>query len=588
MRKISLLLMTLCFQYSLPAQTDYKIINLTDKYKQSVFGMTRYGNNWLVTAADCTKKGKSHTDIYLTDERLTGLQPFAKEVMTALDDGTPSFHGQTLYYTGVYKDFSGPDETTAKKLRIETAVTSGATWTKTDEFPYNSPTYRTAHPAINNTGNLMVFSSDMPGGKGGMDLYYCIKDGNKWMEPQNITNLNTAGNELFPAFTGSGTLVYSSDGLEGSGGLDLFAAKETVEGFDTPHNLGRPLNSEYDDFCMFSENEMNTGYLSSNRFGDHSKDDVLLFKKVSTGTTLVIKVMDKYTATPLPYVFVTIKNKSGEIFHKGLTDPQGLIVLDGIPKDEYTAQGMLNDISTTIGKTGPAESAHDTTVLELLHNDPRFTLSGIALDSRSGQPIDGVMVSCRNKSNNVQKEMSTGADGSFLFQLEQNSDFEVQGSKTGWLSSELAENTTKGLDRTTQLYVDLQLQVQRPVSNGTIKLKKIYYDYNKCDIRPDAEAELNRLTKLLNEYPGMTIELSSHTDARGSDQYNLELSQCRAEAAVRYLIHRGVDAKRLVPRGYGETKLLNHCTGNANCTEAEHMQNRRTEFTVLSCGTCIE
>lgn len=184
------------------------------------------------------------------------------------------------------------------------------------------------------------------------------------------------------------------------------------------------------------------------------------------------------------------------------------------------------------------------------------------------------------------KKMTTGADGKFFFQLEQNSDFEVQGTKKGWLSSEMAEKTTKGLDRSQQLYVNLELKIEQPVIKGTITLKKIHYSYDKCDIRPDAAAELNRLVKLMNDYPDMIIELSSHTDARGSDEYNIRLSQCRAESAVNYLINQGISTSRMKAIGYGETRLVNGCRNGVTCTDIQHEENRRTEFTILSCDSC--
>ncbi len=154
------------------------------------------------------------------------------------------------------------------------------------------------------------------------------------------------------------------------------------------------------------------------------------------------------------------------------------------------------------------------------------------------------------------------------------------------MSSEVAQATTKGLDRTTQLYVKLRLNMEQPKSNAVIRLNNIQYDYDKCDIKPRAAQELDRLVKLMVDYPDMRIELSSHTDARGSDEYNQKLSQCRAESAVTYLRSKGISGDRLLAKGYGETRLLNRCGNGVTCSEAEHQENRRTEFAILSCSTC--
>lgn len=579
---------------------DYIITNKTQKYSTSVYGTVKYRNQILVTAENNKAQtsnwtGRGYTDIYATDESFEKLIPFAKEIMIKLDDGTPTFtdNGNTMYYTSIHDDFTKDGNINTQKLKIASASYDGTKWTLTNNFPYNSIQYKTAHPAISNDGNTLVFDSDMPGGKGGMDLYMCTRQGNSWSQPQNLANLNTTENELFPAFAANGDLYFSSNGLPGLGGLDLFVAKKNASGFDIPVNIKAPFNSSYDDFSIFSDNGMISGYLSSNRFDDPQIDHVAYFEKAIKNTVptqnigLVVNVLDKYTKTPLPYVSVSIKDKAGNVFHQGLTDPNGKIQLDEIPKGEYTVQGMLNDVSTTIAKITEADFNTQTAIVkEVLHNDPRFTLAGIAINNKTGAPLEGVIINCVNTNAGISKKMTTGADGKFLFQLEQNSDFEVQGQKKGWLSSEVTEKTTKGLDRSQQLYVNLELKIEQPVSNGTITLKRIHYDYDKCDIRPDAAVELNRLVKLLNDYPDMTIELSSHTDARGSDSYNLTLSQCRAESAVNYLIKQGITKTRMNAKGYGETKLVNGCKNGVTCTDIQHEENRRTEFTILSCSTC--
>lgn len=577
---------------------NYIMTNKTPGYKSSVYGGQKYRGKLIVTAENnqattSNWTGRGYTDIFTTDESFGKLTLFAKEVMTRVDDGTPAFtdNGNTMYYTSVHDDFVKNGNINTQKLKIAVARYEGSKWVAATDFPYNSVQYKTAHPAINADGNILVFDSDMPGGKGGMDLYVCTRQGNGWSQPQNLSALNTSENELFPTFGSNGELFFSSDGLPGLGGLDLFTAKKSGSDFDSPENLKAPFNSSYDDFCLFTENGLATGYLSSNRFEDPQIDHVVYFEKTMPATPaktvgIVISVLDKYTRTPLPYVTVVIKDKSGQSFHQGLTDPEGKIALDELPEGEYRIQGTLNNVSTTLAKVTMEDFNNTTIVKELLHNDPRFTLAGIVVDTRTQNTLEGVLIVCTNNSSGAVKKLTTRPDGKFFFQLEQNSDFEIQGHKKGWLSSETAEKTTQGLDRSQQLYVNLELKIEQPTTRGTIILKKIHYDYDKCDIRPDAAVELNRLVQLMNDYPDMTIELSSHTDSRGSDAYNLTLSQCRAESAVKYLIAQGIQSNRMNAKGYGETRLLNKCGNNIACSDAEHQENRRTEFTILSCNTC--
>lgn len=112
-------------------------------------------------------------------------------------------------------------------------------------------------------------------------------------------------------------------------------------------------------------------------------------------------------------------------------------------------------------------------------------------------------------------------------------------------------------------------------------LDNIFYDLDKSNIRPDAAIELDKLVVIMNDNPTLKIELSSHTDSRGSDSYNMALSNRRAKSAVKYIIYNGISKDRIVAIEYGETKLINHCSNGVNCSKAEHQANRRTEMKVL-------
>lgn len=118
--------------------------------------------------------------------------------------------------------------------------------------------------------------------------------------------------------------------------------------------------------------------------------------------------------------------------------------------------------------------------------------------------------------------------------------------------------------------------------NQTFKLKNIYYDYNKWDIRQDAEFELNNLISILKDNPAVIVELGSHTDARGKDSYNLNLSEKRAASAVEYIINSGIINKEsITSKGYGESQLVNACRNGRTCSDEQHQENRRTELKVI-------
>ncbi len=150
-----------------------------------------------------------------------------------------------------------------------------------------------------------------------------------------------------------------------------------------------------------------------------------------------------------------------------------------------------------------------------------------------------------------------------------------------YFSNEIKFEIGSDLDVDT-LYFDIP--IEKIVIGKAIELENIYYDVNKADIREDAAIELDKLVKILVDNPDIKIELSSHTDSRGSDSYNMSLSQRRADSAVGYIISKGIDSNRITAKGYGETKLVNQCSNGVKCTSDEHQQNRRTEFSVTETG----
>ena len=579
----------------------YTVVNKTGQYSQSIFSTTSYQGGFIVTAEDLqgTKNewtGRGYSKLFLTDADFSKLVPFASELMSKYNDGPAALSndGTTLYFTTVNKKSMQEQDVSTRKLQISSATIGEGKWSPVELFRFNNSKYNFAHPALRTDGQMLVFCSDKPGGKGGMDLYYCTLQGDKtWSEPINISVLNTDGNELFPTFDALNNLYFSSNELPGLGGLDLFVSKNEGINFSAPGNLKAPINSSFDDFFLTTSNDLQSGFISTNRFGSPEIDEIASFSKTVkevqkpvAGSTVKIRVLDKYTSIPLPYVSVTVKDDKNNVVFKGITDPDGILLADDLPEDNYRIQGELNDITTTLTTVSKSEFSKPLIEKTVTHNDPRFTLSGITINSHNSQPVGDITVTCENVSLTKTNTKITTGDGKFFFQLEQNSDFKVSGEKKGWLSSEAVYETTKGLDRSKDIYVKISLSMQQPAAEEVIRLDKIYYDYDKFNIRPRAAEELNRLIKLMNDFPDMTIELSSHTDSRGSDDYNLKLSQNRADAAVEYILGKGISRNRIVAKGYGETKLVNECANGVDCSEAKHQENRRTEFKIVSCSSC--
>lgn len=425
----------------------------------------------------------------------------------------PDFHvgpvaspdgGETLYVTRTYvgkemgKEREGIRSYRTHRIEIYVYTQQEGEWVATS-FEHNDPSgFSVGHASFSPDGNTMYFVSDRPGGQGGADIWFSERQGNSWSTPQNAgPSINTAGDELFPQVDAEGVLYYSTDGLAGMGGLDIFRSEGQKSSWSKSINLGSPLNSPGDDFAysVIDDNELHTqGFISSNRTGGKGEDDIYSF------------LLEK----PQPIVVVI----AGKVTHKGTGN-----LLPGAKVELKDANGQL--------------------------------ISSVESDSR----------------------------GAFVFPADTGRNYLLHAS-FGRMIPDSAASSTKNIIKSDTLWVDLVLEPELEVGKVFV-LEDLYYDFDKHNIRPDAALVLDALVETMNEYPTLKIELSSHTDSRGSDAYNMALSDRRARAAVDYIISRGISRDRLVAKGYGETQLVNECSNGVDCTPEQHQANRRTEVRVL-------
>lgn len=404
----------------------------------------------------------------------------------------------TRTYAGSSAEKVKRDGMRFKKHNLELILykKNGESWIP-EAFPYNNvEKYSVGHASLSTDGKVLYFASDMPGGKGGVDIWYSqVNADGTWGTPANAGNeINSPGDEMFPSTFGD-TLYFSSNGYAGMGGLDVFKAVGSKNSFRGRENLKSPVNSSTDDFAYVvsaDDEERQYGYFSSNRTGGAGGDDIYSF--VYTKPKITIRLQ-------------------GKIFDKESTDPLG-----------QTQVRIFDDKSKLLST--------------FFANSPTFDTE---LQSKLAQKI---VV-----------------------------------SKDGFMSDSLFVPAIRATKDTT-LFASFKLQ---PVNKEGIVfvLDNIYYDFNKSDIRPDAAKVLDQLVNTMTENPTLQIELSSHTDSRGSDNYNMKLSDRRAKSAVDYIISKGIAKERLVSKGYGETRLVNECANGVKCTEEQHQANRRTEVKVL-------
>ena len=470
-------------------RADYSPMLAGEENNQLFFTSTRnQAKGDEVSGITGTKNG----DIFVSqkDEKGKWQRPevIDSELNSDFDEGVCSFtpDGRTMYLTQCKTDPDYPRFAT-----IMTSNRSDASWGKATELKLTRDTLSTfAHPAVSPDGQWLYFTSNMPGGLGGYDIWRVRLTTSGVGGVENLgAPINTPGNEMFPTFRPNGDLYFSSDGHEGMGGLDIYIAKiisnEELEisNYDNPaspdntvesnHNSsflisnssfkishpGYPLNSQGDDFGMTFEGLKNQGFFSSNRGDGKGWDHIYSFYN--------------------PEIIQTV---TGWVYEQdGYELPQGQVYMVG------------------------------------------------------------------NDGTNMK--LSVKGDGSFTQEIKAGVDYVFLGTCKGFLNHQeqlRVEPVTKSEEYTLQF----------PLASITapVLIDNIFYDFDKATLRPESTEALDQLVKLLNENPHVTIELSAHTDYKGSNEYNERLSQRRAESVVKYLIEHGIASDRLTPKGYGEEK----------------------------------
>ena len=500
----------------------FQLNNASINTENSEYGTALYGDKIVFAGATDARKakhgvsqwtGESFYDLYEAehfDQKLGNRKPFSSSVNTQFNESTPVFtkDGNTMYFTRnnyVNKKLGSDIENTILLKILRATKDKNGNWGNIVEVPFNSDQYNVAHPALSPDEKYLYFASDMPGSFGNSDIFRVeILGDNQYGTPENLGNIiNTAGRESFPYISKENVLYYSSDGIPGLGGLDIFAVKFNADGSTSkPVNIGMPGNSADDDFCFVFNSDTKVGFLTSNRPGGKGKDDIYSFHE------------DK------PLLFFCEKK------------------IKGVVKDAKTKAIIAN--------------------------------AKVVL------------------SDKVMKELDTQQsknDGTFTFEKVNCNDTHcyLRGEKQKYETAEV--NVTIGKD---EIVYELLLNPREvAIKKGmdlakVFEIKEIKFDYNKANIRPDAEVELTKIVEVMREYPKMKIDIRSHTDSRGADSYNLKLSDRRAKATLEWIVKQGIERKRLTAKGYGETQLVNGCSNGVPCTEEEHQENRRSEFIVVA------
>jgi outer membrane protein OmpA-like peptidoglycan-associated protein len=334
------------------------------------------------------------------------------------------------------------------------------------------------------------------------------------------------------------TMYFVSDMPGGFGGTDIYRTRMKEGKWTEPENLGIDVNTP------------------GNEMFPYIHDDGSLYFSSSAHSSM--GGLD---------VFITYENDGRWATPENLNYPINTFA------DDFAFQ--LNDDGVK-GFVSSSRTDKDG-MYEFKKNDPTFRLFGFAHIKGEETPVENVTVEITDSETGEVIKVKSGPDGKFKLKLQPEKEYLLLCTKEGCFAR--TDNiVTKGMKYSHDFYADFL--VEEIVIDKPIVLENIYYDFDKSFIREDAAKELNKLAKLLKDNPNINIEMGSHTDARGSDNYNMILSDKRAMAAVEYLVSQGIKRDRLKWKGYGESKPVNECTNGVKCSEKKHQENRRTEFKV--------
>jgi outer membrane protein OmpA-like peptidoglycan-associated protein len=381
-----------------------------------------------------------------------------------------------------------------------------------------------------------------------------LVDGN-WTNVKALPFTSNSYSTEHPALSKDGKTLYFASDMPGTlGSFDIYkVAINDDETYGEPENLGETVNTKHREQFPFIS-EFNVLYFSSIGHAGYGGLDVFR-------TNMVNGNFDK----PV---------NLGSSINSNLDDFSYVV-------REKTNKGYVSSNRTGYDRLfGFAREENPLT---------KYQVEGIVQDKNSKELLTGSLVTLFDESGTVIQDTLVGDDAYYIFKIEPNKKYKVRGTRKAYIPQDVEFSTdSKGkvqhdIYLSLEFFADAEERVkENEKGNVQVELDKIYFDFDKSNIREDAALTLQVLVDLMKKYPSMEVEVSAHTDARGPDQYNLDLSKRRAASTLEYLVSQGIDRNRLKSIGYGEMQPLNECVKEGICDDEEYDINRRCEFTILN------
>jgi outer membrane protein OmpA-like peptidoglycan-associated protein len=496
------------------------------------------------------------TQLKKKDLKLYNVQKAASPLNTEGANYAPVWlNDNTLLFTSTRIDSTAKNQTHINRV-YTTSVNDGITG---EVKPFPLPQANGMHQGVvtcTPDGNTLFLTRwMMVGGKKVSGIYSSRKTGNGWGEPVLLDSLiNAPGFSTQQPFVmpDGKYLLYASDKSGGFGGFDLWYAEldETGKPVRT-ENMGDVINTANDEQAPYYHAPSSTLVFSGNgRVGMGGYD--FFYSKGSIGNW-----------TPPVNFGYPVNSVKDDIY--------------------FVSRGGVRNVLEDVWLSSDREAACCLELFYLRKLLPRKQVSGQVVSCEDNKPLQGVTVNILDTiQNKVVYTQTTSGDGNYSFTLDEFQPLKAVATISGYSNGSLPFYTPNddGSDQLINPAICLIRDV--PPVEEAIVMDNVYYDFDKATLRSESYAALDKLAALLNAHPGITIELSAHTDNKGSEAYNQRLSEARARACVAYLINKGIDKNRLQARGYGSTQPIAPNVNEDGSDNPEGRQrNRRTEFKVL-------